>query len=197
METSTHADDLKTIRKIMEESSRFLSLSGLSGVFAGIFAIIGFIIALLILNSDRISDAGNIDLALFIDALVILIAALSVSVFLSYRKALRNGNRIWTGITKRMLLNLIIPLLSAAAFILIFYIEQNFRYIIPSMLVFYGLALVNVGKFTFGEIQYLGILQVLIGIISAVFTEYALYLWVLGFGILHILYGLIMHKKYR
>ena len=197
METSTHADDLKTIRKIMEESSRFLSLSGLSGVFAGIFAIIGFIIALLIISSDRISAAGNIDLALFIDALVILVAALSVSVILSYRKALRTGKKIWTGITKRMLLNLIIPLISAAAFILIFYLENNFSYIIPSMLVFYGLALVNAGKFTFGEIQYLGILQVILGIISAVFTEYALYLWVLGFGVLHVLYGLIMHKKYR
>lgn len=181
----------------MEESSRFLSLSGLSGVFAGIFAIIGFIIALLILNNDRLSDAGNTDLALFIDAVVVLIAALALAVYLSYRKASRTGMKIWTGITKRILLNLMIPLIAAAVFILIFYLDQNFRYIIPSMLVFYGLALVSAGKFTFGEIQYLGILEVITGILSAVFIDYALYLWVFGFGILHILYGLIMHKKYR
>jgi predicted lysophospholipase L1 biosynthesis ABC-type transport system permease subunit len=41
----TSADELKTIRKIMEESTRFLSLSGLSGIFAGFFAIAGAMVA--------------------------------------------------------------------------------------------------------------------------------------------------------
>jgi uncharacterized membrane protein HdeD (DUF308 family) len=65
------------------------------------------------------------------------------------------------------------------------------------MLIFYGLALVSAGKFTFGEIHYLGMLEVLTGLLALVFPSIALFLWAFGFGVLHILYGLIMHKKYR
>jgi predicted lysophospholipase L1 biosynthesis ABC-type transport system permease subunit len=38
---NTQADDIKAIREMMEKSSKFLSLSGLSGVVAGCAAIAG------------------------------------------------------------------------------------------------------------------------------------------------------------
>ncbi|HCC70244.1 MAG TPA: hypothetical protein DEQ09_03715 [Bacteroidales bacterium] len=197
MDTNSHSDDLKTIRKIMEESSRFLSLNGLSGVFAGIFALLGFTIAFLIIRNPDLTGRENLDLVLLIDALVILILALATGGYLSYRKAIKTGLKIWTGTTRRMLLNLVIPLISGAVFILFFYLKNDFHYIIPAMLIFYGLALVSAGKFTFGEIQYLGIFEVLTGFFAAIFPDYALFAWAFGFGLLHILYGLIMHKKYR
>jgi len=197
MAINSHSDDLKTIRKIMEESSRFLSLTGLSGVFAGIFALAGFTIAFMAIRNQEISEKGNLDLVLFIIALAVLTATLTVGVYLSYRKAVRTGERIWTGTARRMLSNLLIPLLSGAVFILFFYLNHHYHYIIPAMLIFYGLALVSVGKFTYGEIHYLGILEVLTGIIALCFPDHGLIIWAFGFGLLHILYGLIMHKKYR
>ena len=48
-------EDLQTIREIMERSSKFLSLSGLSGIFAGVCALIGAAIAWFF-----IMDSGNV-----------------------------------------------------------------------------------------------------------------------------------------
>ncbi len=197
MDTNTHSDDLKTIRKIMEESSRFLSLNGLSGVFAGVFALVGITIAYFLIGEAGLQRAGNLDLILLIDALVVLVLTLAAGVYLSYRKSIRTGLKIWTGTTRRMLLNLLIPLIAGAVFILFFYLNNDYHYIIPAMLIFYGLALVSAGKFTFGEIQYLGIFEVVAGFFAVLFPVYAMFTWAFGFGLLHILYGLIMHRKYR
>ncbi|MEA1887311.1 MAG: hypothetical protein U9N72_08890 [Bacteroidota bacterium] len=197
MNTNSHSDDLKAIRKIMEESSRFLSLSGLSGIFAGIFAICGSVIAVIVIQKSQAAEINRPELILLLDALIVLFAALGIAVGLSLRKASLRDLKIWTTTTKRMLLNLLIPLITGAVMILAFYLEGNYEYIIPSMLVFYGLALVSAGKFTFGEIQYLGIFEVLTGIFALFFPGLGLVLWAFGFGILHTLYGLIMHIKYR
>ena len=51
---SKSIEDIKAIRKIMEESSRFLSLSGLSGVFIGITAITGALFAYLFILDGSI-----------------------------------------------------------------------------------------------------------------------------------------------
>jgi hypothetical protein len=197
MNTNTHSEDLRAIRKIMEDSSRFLSLSGLSGVFAGIFALAGSAIAYIAIRNNEVSGVSGTDLVLFFDALAVLVATLATGVYLSYRKAARTGSRIWSITVRRMLSNLLIPLIAGAVFILFFYLHQDYNYILPSMLIFYGLALVSAGRFTFGEIHYLGILEVLAGILALIFPGLALFFWAFGFGLLHILYGLIMHFKYR
>ena len=44
-EQNQHLETLQDIKKIMERSSRFLSLSGLSGIAAGICALAGSVIA--------------------------------------------------------------------------------------------------------------------------------------------------------
>src|SRR5665647_3706074 len=83
----------------MEESSRFLSLSGLSGLFAGFLAILGGSIAhFVILKSNTfyndvplinlsIHDISSIKLLLITDALLVLILALAGAFYFSYRKA--------------------------------------------------------------------------------------------------------------
>jgi len=197
MNTNSHSEDMKAIRKIMEESSRFLSLNGLSGIFAGFFAICGSIMAAIAIQKSQTAEIKSLGLILLLDALIVLSAALGISVYLSLRKASRMDLKIWTSTTRRMLMNLLIPLFTAAILILAFYLDGNYDYIIPSMLVFYGLALVGAGKFTFGEIQYLGMFEILTGIFAFFFPDLGLVLWAFGFGILHILYGLIMHIKYR
>jgi hypothetical protein len=63
--------------------------------------------------------------------------------------------------------------------------------------VFYGLALVNASKYTLTDIRYLGITEIILGILNIFFLRRGLYFWALGFGVLHIIYGLVMWWKYE
>jgi len=206
---SKSIEDIKTIRRIMEESSRFLSLSGLSGVFAGAFAIAGALVAyFLILKSGSIhydeyfrslsvKETTTIRWQLMADAVIVLFLAIMSAVSLSLRKAKRTGKNFWTPVSKRLLINLLIPLISGGIFIIILLFQNHIQLIVPGMLIFYGLALVSAGKFTYNEIFYLGILEIITGLVSAVFPDRGLLFWILGFGILHIIYGLVMYRKYE
>jgi hypothetical protein len=205
----TSADELKTIRKIMEDSTRFLSLSGLSGIFAGLFAIAGALIAwLIILQNGTIkydelfkSIGGKETLTLrwqlIIDAGLVLILSVVFTLWLSARKARHAGKTLWTPVLRRLVVNMMIPLLSGGLLIIILLIQNHVQLIVPGMLIFYGLALVNAGKFTYGEIFYLGLLEILTGLLSALFPGLGIYFWTFGFGFLHIVYGAIMYRKYE
>jgi hypothetical protein len=210
MENSNqHLEDIKTIKRIMEQSSRFLSLSGLSGVFAGLFAIAGAIAARLIIqgpvinawgyskSSSESDDSRRVILLLLLNAVIVLIFALSSALYFSIRKARRSGNKIWTPVSKRLLLSLAIPIVAGGLFILLTLGQLPGSIIVASSLIFYGLGLVNAAKFTFGEIFWLGILEVISGLLCLIIPGYAFVFWVVGFGLLHIGYGLFMYLKYK
>lgn len=196
-------EDIDAIRTIMERSTRFLSLSGLSGIIAGIIGLAGGLAAIFLIldgNTDgTFPDLGSghaIRESLIIDSLIMVVLAIIIALVLSYRKAIRLGTRLWTPVSKRLMIHLLIPLITGAFFIIILYNNELYSLIIPSMLIFYGLALVNAGKFTFGEIFYLGLLQVILGLVAALLPYYGIFLWLFGFGILHVAYGVVMYRKY-
>jgi hypothetical protein len=207
--TSQHLEDLKTIKSIMEQSSRFLSLSGLSGISAGLFAVAGAIAAKMIIKGPVINawgyskaisqteSQGNTIALLLLTAGVVLVLAVSSVLFFSYRKARKSGQKIWTPASKRLLINLSIPLAAGGLFILLTLGQLNGSIIAAATLVFYGLALVNAGKFTFGEIYWLGIMEIVTGLLCLAIPGYAFVFWVFGFGILHMGYGTFMYFKYR
>jgi hypothetical protein len=117
--------------------------------------------------------------------------------YFSIKKARKEGKTIMTPTSKRMLINLLIPLVTGGAFVILLILQKNFQLIIPCFLIFYGLALVNGGKFTFGEIYYLGICEIITGLLSAFIPDLGLIFWIFGFGILHIIYGLALYRKYE
>jgi hypothetical protein len=202
------AEEIKAIKKIMEESSRFLSLSGLSGVFAGLCAILGAIVAYyLILDKGSIhydeyfrsfSEKETIVFRwqLFADAATVLFFSVLFSFWFSYRKAKRAGKRFWTPVSKKMLINLLIPLLTGGVFVLVLLIQNQIQLVVPGFLIFYGLGLVNAGKFTYDEIFYLGLLEIITGLIASIVPGFGIMFWIFGFGILHIMYGIFMYRKY-
>jgi hypothetical protein len=206
---SEYFEDLKIIKKVMEESSRFLSLSGLSGLFAGIIALAGAAFAVYsfldgkvllsegFFSSDKIRELDSLKIKFIAEALVVLGLALGVSVYFSYRKSVRKGLKIWTPVSKRLLVNLFVPLVTGGILIMILYFQHHWQLVIPSMLIFYGLGLVNAGKFTFSEVFYLGLLEIATGLLSAIFPVYGIIFWCFGFGLLHIVYGLAMYRKYE
>jgi len=193
----------------MEESTRFLSLSGLSGIFAGLFAIAGAMVAwFLILRHGSVrydeffrslSEKQTLVLRwqLIIDAVMVLVLSMLLTLWLSKRKAKLAGKTLWTPVLRRLVVNMMIPLVSGGIFIIILLIQNHIQLIVPGMLIFYGLALVNAGKFTYGEIFYLGILEIITGLISSIFPAFGIYFWTFGFGFLHIVYGLFMYRKYE
>ena len=200
-----HQEDLAHIRSMMERSSRFISLSGLSGVFAGLSALIGglYVYQLFKANGLEYFDgyhklySVNLVSELIWIALIILVSALTFGIFFTIRKSRKYDLPIWTSATKKMLLNLAIPLVTGGIFCLALLYHEIYVLIAPATLIFYGLALVNAEKYTFSDVKYLGYCELVLGFISLFCLGYGLIFWIIGFGILHILYGLIMFKKYK
>jgi hypothetical protein len=197
------------IRSMMERSSRFISLSGISGVCAGIFAVLGAIAAFLYLDINVFSDnyyaVAFIENALkkefilffFADAVVVLALSIIFGIYFTTRNAKKKGLKIWSKTTELTLINLFIPLLIGGIFCLVLLYHYLIFLIAPTMLVFYGMALINASKYTLNDIRYLGYIEVIIGLAACFFVGYGLIAWAFGFGILHIIYGLVMYFKYE
>lgn len=187
------------IREMMEKSSKFLSLSGLSGISAGLTATAGAAFAYFYLLRDpAATDFTPIQelMILLADAMVILIFSVFFALFFSWRKAKKNHEKLFSKVTLRTLYNLAIPLIAGGLFSLIFLLRGNVDIVISVTLVFYGLALVNTSKYTFQEIHSLGIIEIILGLLAALVVKNGLLFWIIGFGFCHILYGLIMYFKY-
>jgi hypothetical protein len=201
---------IKDMRNLMERSSRFLSLSGLSGVAIGIFALMG--LSLLYLKLDlspfntgfqekMIALDGNYTDAIFqfllLDALAILIASLVVGTWMSVNRSKKLNLPSWDPAAKRLVINLMIPLVAGGLLCLIFIQKGELAYLAPVTLLFYGLALVNASKYTVDEIRNLGIIEIGLGLIAFWHLDFALLFWGIGFGILHIIYGIFIHTKHQ
>ncbi|MFI8380283.1 hypothetical protein [Leeuwenhoekiella sp. NPDC079379] len=207
METQNYLKDISDIKNMMSRSSRFISLSGLSGILAGIYALIGAVAAYFqIQKFEELSYTENQYISddtyttLFFNligiALLVLFAAVVTGFILTLRKAKKQNEKIWNPVSKRLLANFAIPLIAGGLFCVVL-IQYNIAGLVaPATLLFYGLALVNASKFTIGDIKYLGLVNILISLIATQFIGYGLYFWSLGFGILHIIYGAILYNKY-
>lgn len=189
-------ENLKEIRSMMERSSRFLSLSGLSGIAAGIVGVAGGVLAIVIMQNAEISRIELIN-RMVILAISTLILAMTVAVLFTFRNSKKKGLKIWDKMSKIFLLNLSTPLLAGGVFCLILLFYQLYFLLVPCMLIFYGIALFSASNFTFGIIRFLGIFEMILGFIAIGFWEYHIYLWIAGFGILHIIYGTVMFNKYK
>lgn len=205
-----HLAQLQEIRSLMERSSRFISLSGLSGVFAGVFALLGALAAYMKLGnnlnistyyeypvSSSIESNQHVLTFFIVDAILVLAASLTVGVLLTWRSSKKNGQTIWDATAKRMLINLMIPLATGGLFCMILLMHGLIGLVAPATLIFYGLALINASKYTLNDIRYLGICEIVLGLLAAVFIGFGLVFWAVGFGVLHIVYGLLMYNKYE
>jgi len=187
---------------MMEQSSRFLSLSGLSGILTGLYALVGAYFANQIIEFETssgqpFSDSYTTVALLLYLAIAVLVLSFVTIIFLTYRKTKRDGHKIQSKGTRLLMVNLAVPLVSGGILISIFFARGFYDIVAPSMLIFYGLALVNASKFTRQEIFYMGLCEIVIGIIAALFPGYALLLWAFGFGVIHLMYGTIMHFRYE
>ncbi len=199
MEAKDYLKDIQDIKSMMAQSSQFISLSGLSGILAGIYALVGAYFAYNIIENDRsyyiTLESTTFKLIIAI-ALLVLLLSIVTAYLLTIRKAKKMGEKVWNSTSKRLIINFCIPLITGGIFTLLLLKNGYYGLIAPITLIFYGMACVNASKYTLRDVRYLGITQIILGLIATEFSGYGLHFWVLGFGICHILYGSIMHYKY-
>ncbi len=212
-DTQEHLQHLAEIRSLMERSTRFLSLSGLSGAWAGLCALAGVAVVYAYLEVTPFVAPGGryyFDQAIVTNkwgldyksvflliAILVLAAALAGGVYFTARKARLRGERVWDATSRRMLIALAIPLLAGGVFCLALLYRGFVSLVAPCTLIFYGLALVNAGKFTLRDVETLGLMEVFLGLLGVFYPGFGLEIWALGFGFLHIIYGLWMFQKYE
>jgi hypothetical protein len=194
-----YRQDIAEIRSMMERSTRFLSLSGWAGIMAGIYALTGAYVAAAVLNfnPDVIDYSSSALPKVMLLGLLILMLALVTAILLSRKKAAKKGEKIWTATSRQLLAHMAVPLVTGGVLTLILISKGLTGLIAPLTLLFYGLALYSAGKFTIDDVKYLGITQIGLGLTASWFIEYGLILWAIGFGMLHIVYGIYIYLRYE
>lgn len=205
MTNKKYLQDLSEIKNIMNKSTRFMSLSGLSGILAGIYALIGAFMAHLVLkeyvntnnravyNEELNFALGFVTLELLIIAIVVAILSVITAYILTKRKAKKEGQTIWNSTTKRLLFHFFIPLATGGIFSLSLLNQGFYGFVAPATLIFYGLAIFNASNYTVSNVKYLGLAEIILGLIALNFIGYGLYFWAVGFGVFHIIYGTMIY----
>lgn len=199
MENQDYLKDIHEIKTLMNRSTQFLSLSGLAGVLAGIYALIGSFIVFKLIQTHAdyyVSIDSTTFKYIVLTAVAVLVLSVVTAAILTAIKAKKAGETVWNSATRRLLINFLIPLVTGGIFALILVRNQHYGIIASVTLIFYGLACVNASKFTFRDVRYLGITIIILGLLAAAIPGFALIFWALGFGVCHIVYGAIMYFKY-
>lgn len=208
MEEEKYLADISEIKNMMSKSSQFISLSGLSGILAGIYALLGAGLAYYILDSYQVSKyyeiaqnsaviaEKDVIRSLVIIAVVIVALSLITGIVTSGSKARKAGEKLWNSTSKRLAVNFMVPLASGGIFALLLIDKEYYDLIAAVTLIFYGLACVTASKYTFRDVRYLGVTIIILGLAATAFPGYSLILWAIGFGFCHIFYGSIMYYKY-
>ncbi len=209
---------LTEMRDLMNKSSRFISMSGLSGVAAGVVGLIGVTLVYFLLGdfflhlpftvSEILVATGRGEYVtptptfglirdIFMIAALTLGGALVGAWYFTRRKAKKLGLPMWDDTAKRMTINLLIPLVTGGGFAMVL-LAHGIIGLVPAItLAFYGTALINASKYTINDIRYLGVIQIILSFIAAIFYEYSLVIWSIGFGVMHIVYGIVLYVKYE
>lgn len=202
MEQKDLFKELGEIRLLMEKSSKFVSISGLSGVLIGCYALLGTLLGYYAIASpetviNRFASGQTIPTLFLIVALLILTLSLLTGWLMARKKAKKNKQSIWNITSKSLLFAVSIPLITGGVLALVLLSQGYYHLIAGILLIFYGLALAAGSIYTFTEVKWLGILEICLGLMAVCLPDHGLMLWGLGFGVLHIIYGFIVYKKYE
>jgi hypothetical protein len=217
-EQSQHLETIQDIRQLMQKSSRFISLSGLSGVAAGVCALVaawitqGKIAEYRAANGLPAGPFGEFDRdgsyffhpgyrqlehQLILIAGITVVVAFTLAFLFTYLRSKKTGVPIWGFMARKVMINVCVPMVAGGLVLLRLLDFGAYGMIAPCCLIFYGLALINAGKYTFQEIRYMGYGQLVLGALNLWLNGYGLIFWAVGFGLLHILYGFLMWWKHE
>ena len=199
------AEALADIRQLMARSGRFLSLSGLSGLWAGVCALVAVFLAYRKASlipfsgvdyTSKLLGEGftGVEIAsyLFSSGVLTMVIALSGAIFFTVRRSRLTGQVLWNASSRSMLFHMAIPLVVGGLLVLAHWRHGVYGFSGAITLIFYGISLLIGGRYTHDEIRYLGYLELGLGLLVAFFPSYSIDAWAIGFGVLHIIYGALM-----
>jgi heme/copper-type cytochrome/quinol oxidase subunit 2 len=209
MENKEVLNTLSEIRDLMQKSSKFLTLSGISAVLVGVYACVAAVIAYSILGSEgglpwdfaefpklQVNTPYRLQLMEFFAVVLILLCLATVYAF-SYRKAKKQQTPLVFNITaRRFLWSFFLPMIVGGILCIALIYRQKYGLTSDVMLIFYGIALVNASSYTYSNARFLGYAELALGLTDSFINGHALLFWTLGFGVFHIVYGIFIHLKY-
>ena len=191
MDKNKALESVNEIKELMEKSSKFVSLSGITAVMAGVYSFVGAYVVGRVFNSE-----ASLAEMVVVASLVLMVSVITACV-LSVYKAKKTGTKLFSRLTYRTAWNFSLPLLVGGLFCIALLLHENYGVISSVMLLFYGLSLVNVSKFTYSNVAWLGYAFLALGIVDCFFEGHALMFWTIGFGGFHLLYGILFYLQYE
>lgn len=197
MSKEEYLKDISEIKNLMNKSSKFISLSGFSGILAGIYALAGATYFYATSSTILLSDLNEIELQKAIVILVIIgiLSTLTTIAFTS-KRAKKIKENSWDHKTKNLIHSFTTPLVIGVLFVLILFFKNEYDYLISLLLIFYGTALINSSLRTTNHVKPLGYIQVAFGLICAIFSNYSFIFFTFGFGLVHLIYGCVIYAKF-
>ena len=197
MKADKAGEQLKVIRQLMERPVRYSTMSGVSGILAGAAALVG--LALDQHFWTRLAPNEALVVNMFVWGGV-FVAALTAALVLTRLREKRQGMPFWSPVKRRILSTILPPFVAAigltAAVAGRFGVQGGWDtipqgYLIPAIwMLFYGVALWQVGQFSPVEVRLLGAGFIAAGLATAaVATSYPYWAMGITFGGFHVVYG--------
>lgn len=212
MDAQKAADELTVIRQLMERPVRSSTASGVSGIIAGLAALAGaaadkYLSPRLAEHlAERSELTSTWDWVLIIGAgiwaVVFCVAFVGVVILTRIRER-RQGMPFWSPVKRRVLRTILPPFIAGCGLTVAIYYQWIYgynpgqSYLIPAVwMLFYGLALWQVGEFSIPEVRLLGAAFIAAGIASAVVQWYPYESLGATFGGFHIVYGVVVWTRH-
>lgn len=180
-------DNLQFIRETMERSAVFTSVPGYGGALMGATAMGAAIIAY---NQSRVENW-------LIVWLVEAVLAFAIGLFALWQKA-KNSNVSLASVPARKFASAFAPPIIAGIILTALFYYRGFYPFLPCVwLTLYGTAVVTGGAFSVRIVPIVGWIFVAFGAVAAFApSSWGNLLMALGFGVLHIVFGLIVARRY-
>lgn len=184
---SSMMEDLQYIRRTMENSSSFTAVPGWGTVAMGATALIASVVAY------QQHNFRNWMVVWLLDAVV----AFCVAMWTMRRKARRAGIPMFSGPGRKFALSFFPPMLVAAILTAVLFRAGAVAAIPGMWLLLYGTSVVSGGSFSVRIVPAMGSCFLLLGAVALVTpATWALWWMVLGFGVLHIVFGTMIARRH-
>lgn len=180
-------DDLRFIRRTMERGTAFTALPGWGGVGMGASALLAAALA-----ARQQSVEGWTAVWLAEAAVAVGIGALATA-----QKARKVSLPLLSGAGRKFLLSFLPPTVAGAALTWALYASGDTALMPGMWLLLYGVGVVSAGTFSVGVVPVMGtVFMATGGLALAAAPAWGDQFMALGFGGLHILFGLVIARRY-
>jgi hypothetical protein len=180
-------DNLRFIRETMERSASFTAIPGYGGILMGVTAIGAAIIA-----HYQPSLRGWL-----VTWLVEAFLAFGIGILAMWQKAKNSGDSLNSAPARKFAFGFAPPLIAGIILTGLLYFKGLFTYLPAVWLTLYGTAVVTGGAYSVRIVPIVGWIFMSLGLVSVFLpTGYGNLLMGLGFGLLHLVFGLIVARRY-